>query len=76
MAVALVVVVLLSTLAGASSASAQSPWWHVTASTIPANLPRGGTGTVVLEALNVGERSTSGAVTVTATLPAGVSIEQ
>ena len=76
MAVALVVVVLLSTLAGASSASAQSPWWHVTASTIPANLPRGGTGTVVLEALNVGERSTSGAVTVTATLPAGVSIEK
>src|ERR1019366_6907266 len=75
-AVPLMVVVLLSALAGASSACAQSPWWHVSANTIPANLPPGGTGTVVVEALNVGDRPTSGAITVTGTLPAGTSIQK
>jgi hypothetical protein len=50
------------------------PWWHLTSSTRPAVIPSGGEGTLVIQALNVGNAQTSGPVTLSATLPAGLSV--
>jgi hypothetical protein len=77
LAVALpVVVVVLGALAGASPAFARSPWWHVSANLRPSDLQQGGDGTVVLQALNVGDGQTSGSITVTGRLPAGVTVQK
>jgi uncharacterized repeat protein (TIGR01451 family) len=64
-------------LAGLSAAPAFAvePWWHLSSSSRPANLSPGGEGTIVVEAVNVGDRATSGAVTFTDTLPAGVTAQ-
>ena len=50
------------------------PWWHLTSSVRPAVLPSGGEGTIVIQASNIGNAPTSGPITVTATLPAGLSV--
>jgi hypothetical protein len=67
-------------LAGSSSALAAGkcgsckPWWHLTSSVRPAVLPSGGEGTIVVQASNVGNGQTSGPITVSATLPTGLSV--
>ena len=65
----------------ATSALASSPWWHVTSNVRPEILH--GEGTVVAEALNVGNEATLGnegastaAIVVTDTLPAGVTVDK
>ncbi len=50
------------------------PWWHLTSSVRPAVLSTGGEGTIVIQAANVGNAPTSGPITVSATLPAGLSV--
>jgi hypothetical protein len=63
---------LLVGLVVAAPADAESPWWSVSPTTRPANLPPGGEGTVVVRALNVGDGTTSGSLTLSDTLPTGV----
>jgi hypothetical protein len=66
----------------APAALAASPWWHFTSNVRPATLKLGGEGTIGFRALNVGDAPTTveGAngeptpVTITATLPEGVSV--
>jgi hypothetical protein len=70
---AVVVVVALLSLAGASSALARGAWWHLDTSTWPATLPASGEGTVVALADNLGDApATNRALVLTDTLPAGV----
>ncbi|HXN38612.1 MAG TPA: hypothetical protein VN892_11270 [Solirubrobacteraceae bacterium] len=56
----------------APSASALSPWWHVTSNMRPEVLHE--EGTIVSQALNVGDRPAGGSITLTETLPAGVTV--
>jgi hypothetical protein len=57
-----------------SSASAAEPWWHLSSRLIPSSLKPGGEGTIAIRALNVGNGSTAGTVTVSDVLPPGVTI--
>jgi len=66
------VVAMLTTLAGASPALAESPWWHVTSNSRPTNLPPGGKGTIAVIAENLGDANVTGStspVQITAALP-------
>ncbi len=54
--------------------AAPSAWWHVSTRISPSTLKPGGEGTLALQAINVGDASTSGPVTLTATLPKGASV--
>jgi hypothetical protein len=63
---------LLGCLAVASPASALVPWWNVSSTARPASLPPGGEGTILVKALNVGDETTSGDVTISDALPPGV----
>jgi hypothetical protein len=59
----------------AGSASASSPWWHLTSGTSPANLPPGGEGLIVVQAANLGDADADGAsapLSIADTLPAGL----
>jgi hypothetical protein len=67
-AVALVAVVD----APAVSAEALSPWWAVTSGSQPTNLTTGEPGRIVVTAENRGDASTSGKVTISDDLPAGL----
>jgi hypothetical protein len=65
-------------LAGASAPAqaapvAAAPGWEVNPIAYPSNLPPGGQGYLLLEIYNVGKANSSGTVTVTDTLPAGVT---
>jgi hypothetical protein len=51
-----------------------APWWHLTSSVRPAVIASEGEGLLVVDAVNVGDARTSGAVTVRDVLPAGVSV--
>jgi hypothetical protein len=75
MVVSFAVVVSLIALAGASVASAASPWWHVTSRMLPSNLKPGGEATVVVQAVDVGNATTSSAIDLSDVVPAGVSIQ-
>ena len=75
----LVIVSALALIGSASVLAADNckscrPWWHLTSSVRPAVLPSGGEGTIVIQASNIGNGQTSGAITVSATLPAGLSV--
>jgi hypothetical protein len=72
--VAVVLALLSPTPAVARSCASCRPWWHLTSSVRPAVIPAGGEGTIVVQAANVGNAPTSGAITVSATLPAGLSV--
>src|SRR5580700_3140514 len=71
-----VLVSLLVILAfGVASASAATAWWHLDAVAVPANLPPGGSGTIVVSASNLGDAAVSGSkapVKLTDKLPAGL----
>jgi hypothetical protein len=58
---------------GSASAETARPGWELTARTFPTNLPPNGKGTIELDIVNVGEAASSGPVTVTDTLPEGVT---
>jgi hypothetical protein len=70
------VLVSLFLLPSLAQAETLQPWWSVTQNVRPAVLPAGGEGLVVAEALNVGDASTSGPVTITDTLPEGVTVQK
>jgi hypothetical protein len=70
----------LAMLMGASAASAAvecgacSPWWHVTSTLSPASVAPGGEGMIFMRAENLGDGPTSGSVSLSAVLPADVSV--
>jgi hypothetical protein len=74
----LAMLVLLFCLAGsARSASASvltpSPGWEANARAFPTNLPPGGSGIIAIDVYNAGAASSKGTITVTDTLPPGVT---
>jgi hypothetical protein len=70
----IVLAIALLSLAGAAPAVAGSVWWDLSSDSLPAVLPSGGEGTVVVFAENRGyTRVASGELTVTDRLPAGVT---
>jgi hypothetical protein len=56
-------------------AYASSPWWTLSSGARPANLPPGGEGTIVARAVNAGDAASTGSVTLSDTLPVGVSAQ-
>jgi uncharacterized repeat protein (TIGR01451 family) len=60
----------------ASPAAAATPWWHLTTHLRPANLAPGGEGTLVVQAVNLGNQPTSGPVTLSDVLPAGLKVKE
>jgi uncharacterized repeat protein (TIGR01451 family) len=59
----------------ASSASAATPWWHISTNVRPASIPPGGEGTLIVQAVNLGNAPTSGASTLSDIVPAGMSVQ-
>lgn len=76
-ALTLVVALVLLALAGASSAdAAAAPWWHLSSRLQPQYIAPGGEGTLVVDALNVGDQLTAGGATLSDVLPAGFSVAE
>jgi hypothetical protein len=71
-----VVVVIVTGAVGASSAFAASPWWRLTSRTIPTHIAPGGEGTIVVQAINLGNAQTAGQYTFSDALPAGLSLRE
>jgi hypothetical protein len=72
---ALLVALASATLAVA--AGTDSPWWRVSATTAPTNLPPGGEAKIFVTAINVGDgnvNATGNKVTVTDNLPPGLQV--
>ena len=70
-----VICVLLACLVVAASADAAPPFWQLDSLSAPANLSPGGSGTLVVSALNLGEAEANGSpstVTLRDVLPAGL----
>jgi hypothetical protein len=61
---------------GASSASADQPWVRLTYRSIPAHIAPGGEGTIVVQAINLGNAPTTGKFQLADVLPAGMSLQQ
>ena len=70
----LVSLVVLGVAAASASAETPSPWWSLTLGSRPTALVSGGTGEMVLWAENLGDASTSGAVSVSDRLPVGLKV--
>jgi hypothetical protein len=71
--------VLVAALGGFTAQAAQaapSPWWHLTSRTIPSQIAPGGEGTLVVQAINLGNAPTSGRYEFKDTLPAGLTLEE
>jgi hypothetical protein len=59
----------------AGSAFARSPWWMVSSRPFPQVLPENGEATIDVTAVNMGDAATTGPVTISDQLPAGVTVE-
>lgn len=59
-------------IGAAPAAAAPAPYWHLSSSAAPANLAPGGEGKVLVTASNLGDAATSGPVTISDSLPAGL----
>ena len=74
---ALALVVFFGALGvNASSAFAEVPWWQMSSSSTPTNLPPGGEGQIVVAATNLGDAPVEGSVEpvrITDTLPPGLT---
>ncbi|HXB65336.1 MAG TPA: hypothetical protein VNV42_10725 [Solirubrobacteraceae bacterium] len=69
------IAVAIVCLAAAGSAVAATPWWQLDSLSVPANLPPGGTGKLIVSASNLGDaevRGSSAKVTLRDALPAGL----
>jgi hypothetical protein len=75
--VAVALLLLAASLSGAAPAlaeNAEAPWWRVSATAAPTNLPPGGEGQIGVSAINVGDgeaNASSNPVTITDNLPTG-----
>ena len=73
---AIAAVALVSLALGVSQAKAETPWWRLSATSAPTNLPPGGKGFVDLALTDLGGVAISGArtpIAISDTLPAGVT---
>jgi hypothetical protein len=70
-----VVSLMAMSAVGVSTASAASPWWHLSTRMFPSNVPPGGEATVVLTALNLGDGQATGAPTLSERFPEGFSVQ-
>jgi uncharacterized repeat protein (TIGR01451 family) len=70
---ALAICAVAGITASAQASVTAAPGWEVESIAYPSNLPPGGEGTLVLAIYNVGKADSSGQVTVTDTLPAGLT---
>jgi hypothetical protein len=68
-----VALLLLGVAPSAARAGEPAPGWELTAINTPTDLAPAGTGTIGIEVFNVGAGASTGAVTVTDTLPPGVT---
>jgi hypothetical protein len=59
----------------APAARAQAPWWHLTSNARPYHIPPGGEATLVDQAVNVGDAQSTGTVTISDTLSAGLTVQ-
>jgi hypothetical protein len=66
-------ILALSGLVAQAADAAPIPWWHVTSGARPSYLAPEGKGQIVATVANLGEVSSSGDVTITDRLPAGLS---
>jgi hypothetical protein len=74
LAVSVVSVVLGAVgLPALAAAETPGPGWEITSSTLPTDLKPGGKGVLILQPLNIGAASSSGTVTVSDRLPAGLA---
>jgi hypothetical protein len=71
---ALALPALTATAASSASAATPAPWWRLASRTQPAKIAPGGEGTIVVDAVNLGDASTNGPATVADLLPAGFSV--
>jgi hypothetical protein len=63
------------TLATPQAKAAAKPWWHLSTNVRPANIPPGGTGTIVVQAENLGSGETSAPLSLSDTVPAGLKVQ-
>lgn len=73
--VAVLAVVTATGALGVSQAFASAPWWSVGSQVVPATLPAGGEGQIVIRATNVGDEAVQGEispVSISEVLPAGL----
>jgi hypothetical protein len=68
-------VLLVSLAWGAGRAEAASPWWRLTSRTIPTHIAPEGEGTIVVQAINLGNAQTTAPYTFTDNLPPGLSLQ-
>ena len=60
----------------AAAASEPEPWWHLTQRLIPSEIEPGGEGVIVVQAINLGNASTSGRYEFTDHLPPGLTLKK
>jgi hypothetical protein len=65
---------LCALAACAPGAFAAGPWWHLNSRLQPAHIAPGGEGTIVIDAVNVGDAQTNGPASVSDVLPEGFSV--
>ncbi len=58
----------------AAGSTSGSPWWQVTSSVRPVNLPPGGEGTITVKAINLGDAPAVAPAKLIDVLPAGVTV--
>jgi hypothetical protein len=71
----------LATIAGglaqpATARAEGAPWWHLSVGTRPSVLSKGGEGTIDVAATNIGDAPTDEPITLTETLPAGMTVRE
>jgi hypothetical protein len=59
----------------ATPAGAASPWWRLTSRTIPTHIAPGSEGTIIVQAVNLGNAQTSAPYSFTDELPAGLALQ-
>ena len=72
-ALVLLVLCAFASPAAAHAEETPAPGWQLTARSYPTNLPPGGHGVIRIDVYNIGAAPSRGTVTVTDTLPAGVT---
>jgi hypothetical protein len=52
-----------------------TPWWHLSSRQVPAHIPPGGEGTIIVQAINLGNAPTTGKYEISDTLPPGLALQ-
>jgi hypothetical protein len=71
----LLALIITALAATAAQADAASPWFRLTSRTVPTHIEPGGEGTIILQAINLGNTETTGKYTFSDSLPVGLKLE-